>query len=282
MRSPIGSWAVGNAPFEQAVGRVSCAGCTGLDLTAPAHLGQRAAPPGQGTQEDGRGEGLDLEIGLNRRDQHERIEKEIRAAIGHAQRLGIPNVICFSGYREGLDDATGLEVTAEGLRRVAPAAEEAGVSLVLELLNSKVDHPDYQADHTTWGVGVCQAVGSPRVKLLYDIYHMQVMEGDVIRTLRSAHPLIGLYHTAGNPGRSDLDDAQELNYPVILKAIKGTGYAGYLAHEFIPKGEPVAAAALRTVFQQCAPWLEGQRVTRAPATTRSTRAGQAATGGGSV
>jgi hydroxypyruvate isomerase len=100
---------------------------------------------------------------------------------------------------------------------------------------------------------VCQAVGSPRVKLLYDIYHMQVMEGDVIRTLRALHPLIGLYHTAGNPGRNDLNDAQELNYPAILTAIKETGYAGYLAHEFIPKGEPVAA--LRTVFRQCAPWL---------------------------
>jgi hydroxypyruvate isomerase len=194
-----------------------------------------------------------LEIGLNRRDQHERIERELRAAILHAQRFGIPNVICFSGNREGLDDATGLEVTAEGLRRVAPAAEEAGVTLVLELLNSKVDHPDYQADRTAWGAGVCRAVGSPRVKLLYDIYHMQVMEGDVIRTLRALHPLIGLYHTAGNPGRNELDDAQELNYPAILTAIKETGYAGYLAHEFIPKGEP--EAALRTVFQQSAPWL---------------------------
>jgi hydroxypyruvate isomerase len=194
-----------------------------------------------------------LEVGFNRRDQHERIERETRAAIGHAQRLGIPNVICFSGNRDGLDDATGLEITAEGLRRVAPAAEEAGVTLVLELLNSKVDHPDYQADHTAWGAAVCQAVGSPRVKLLYDIYHMQIMEGDVIRTLRALNPLIGLYHTAGNPGRNDLDDAQELYYPAILKAIRETGYGGYLAHEFIPKGEPVVA--LRTLFQQCAPFL---------------------------
>jgi len=194
-----------------------------------------------------------LEVGLNRRDQHERIEQEIRAAIGHAQRLRIPNVICFSGNREGLDDAEGLAATAAGLGRVGPLAEDAGVTLVLELLNSKVDHPDYQADHTAWGVQVCRAVSSPRVKLLYDIYHMQIMEGDVIRTLRAVHPLIGLYHTAGNPGRNELDDAQELNYPAILKTIKETGYAGYLAHEFIPKGEPVAA--LRTVFQQCAPWL---------------------------
>jgi hydroxypyruvate isomerase len=194
-----------------------------------------------------------IELGLNRRDQHGRIEQELRTAINHAQRFSIPNVICFSGNREGLDDAEGLEATAAGLGRVASFAEDAGVTLVLELLNSKVDHPGYQADHTAWGVQVCRAVSSPRIKLLYDIYHMQIMEGDVIRTLRAAHPLIGFYHTAGNPGRNDLDDAQELYYPAILRAIKETGYAGYIAHEFIPKGEPMAA--LRTVFQRCAPWL---------------------------
>jgi hydroxypyruvate isomerase len=191
-----------------------------------------------------------LEIGLNRVDQHDRIEHEVCSAIANAQRLKIPNVISFSGNREGLDDARGIEATVAGLRRLAPVAEEAGVTLVLELLNSKVDHPDYQADHTAWGVQVCQAVGSPRVKLLYDIYHMQIMEGDVIRTIRADHPLIGLYHTAGNPGRNDLDETQELNYPAIFKAIKETGYTGYIAHEFIPKGDP--AEALRMVFQQTA------------------------------
>ena len=235
---------------ERFVTAAAQAGFAALDLVPPEH---RQLVKDRGLAISSIAGHQPLEIGLNRRDQHERIEREIRAAIGQAQRLGIPNVICFSGNREGLDDATGLQVMAEGLRRVAPAAEAAGVTLVLELLNSKVDHPDYQADHTAWGAAVCQAVGSPRVKLLYDIYHMQVMEGDVIRTVRTLHPLIGLYHTAGNPGRNELDDAQELNYPAILKAINETGYAGYLAHEFIPKGEPVAA--LRTVFRQCAPWL---------------------------
>ena len=196
---------------------------------------------------------LPLEIGLNRVDQHERIDQEIRAAITNAQRLKIPNVLCFSGNREGLDDAKGKEVTAAALRKLAPFAEEAGVTLALELLNSKIDHRDYQADRTAWGAQVCQAVGSPSVKLLYDIYHMQIMEGDVIRTIRAFHPLIGFYHTAGNPGRNDLDETQELNYPAILKAIKGTGYTGYIAHEFIPKADPVAA--LRTVFQQSAPYI---------------------------
>ena len=127
------------------------------------------------------------------------------------------------------------------------------MTLVLELLNSKVDHPDYQADRTAWGVQVCRAVGSPRVKLLYDIYHMQIMEGDIIRTIQAAHPFIGLYHTAGNPGRNDLDDEQELYYPAILRSIRATGYTGYIGHEFIPKGDP--AAALHTTFKRYAACL---------------------------
>ena len=194
-----------------------------------------------------------IPIGLNRRDQHDRIEKEIIRNLADAQKWPISNLICFSGNRDGLDDVTGAKITAEGLARVAPAAEAAGVSLVLELLNSKVDHPDYQADHTEWGVEVCQAVGSSRVKLLYDVYHMQVMEGDIIRTIRAHHDSIGFYHTAGNPGRNDLDETQELYYPAILTAIKETNYSGYLSHEFIPKGDPIAA--LRTVFQYCASHL---------------------------
>ena len=194
-----------------------------------------------------------LEIGLNRVDLHDRLEEEIHSSIEHARRLAIPNVICFSGNREGLDDVRGMEATAAGLARVAPYAEEAGVTLVLELLNSKVDHPDYQADHTAWGVQVCQRVSSPRVKLLYDIYHMQIMEGDIIRTIRANHSLIGEYHTAGNPGRNDLDESQEINSPPILQAIRETGYNGYVAHEFVPKGDPVAS--LRTAFQQCQPLL---------------------------
>jgi hydroxypyruvate isomerase len=194
-----------------------------------------------------------ITLGLNRRDQHDRIEKEIVAKLADAQKWRIPNLICFSGSRDFLDDVTGAKITAEGLSRAAPAAEALGVTLVLELLNSKVDHPDYQADHTAWGVQVCQAVASPSVKLLYDVYHMQIMEGDIIRTIRAHHDLIGLYHTAGNPGRNDLDETQELYYPAILNAIKETNYSGYVAHEFIPKGDPVAA--LRAVYQQCAPHL---------------------------
>lgn len=194
-----------------------------------------------------------LTIGLNQRDQHESIAREIYTAIEQAQQWGIPNLICFSGNRAGLDDATGATITAEGLARVAPAAEAAGVTLVLELLNSKVDHPDYQADHTPWGVQVCQSVASPRVRLLYDIYHMQIMEGDIIRTIQEVHPWISHYHTAGNPGRNDLDTQQELYYPPILRAIRATGYTGFIAHEFIPKADPVAA--LCAAFKDCLPYL---------------------------
>ena len=190
-----------------------------------------------------------LTDGLNRRENHAPIEAEIRAMLNLAAQYRIPNLICFSGNRRGLDDEAGAQNTADGLRRVAGAAEDKGVTLVLELLNSKVDHPDYQCDHMVWAARVVRAVGSPRVKLLYDIYHAQIMEGDVIRTLRSHLDLIGHVHTAGNPGRHDLDDAQELNYPPILRALVDAGYSGYVGQEFVPKGDPVQA--LEAAYRLC-------------------------------
>lgn len=179
--------------------------------------------------------------GLNRREHHARITSELQARIRLAAEWGIANLICFSGSRAGLDDGEGIAATAEGLASVAPLAEDAGVTLVLELLNSKVDHPDYHADHTHWAVEVCRLVGSPAVRILYDIYHMQIMEGDIIRTIGAVHPWIGHYHTAGNPGRHELDADQELNYPAIFRAIAATGYSDYIGHEFVPTGNPVAA-----------------------------------------
>jgi hydroxypyruvate isomerase len=190
-----------------------------------------------------------LTDGLNRRENHDRIEREVLANLKVAAQWGIPVLICFSGNRNGLADDLGAEITAAGLRRVARAAEDADVTLALELLNSKVNHPDYQCDHTAWGLRVCELVGSPRVKLLYDIYHMQVMEGDVMRTIRDHHAAFGHYHTAGNPGRNELDETQELNYRAIVRAIRETGYDGYIGQEFIPRGEPVAA--LRAAFEVC-------------------------------
>jgi hydroxypyruvate isomerase len=192
---------------------------------------------------------MPLEDGLNKRSNAARLEQTITERIQLAVDWGIPTLIVFSGNRDGLDDATGAQVTAANLRLVARAAEQAKITLVLELLNSKVDHPDYQCDHTAWGIEVVDRVGSPNVKLLYDIYHMQIMEGDVIRTIQDHYAYFGHYHTAGNPGRNDLDDQQELYYPAIVRAIMATGYQGYLGQEFIPKGDPIAA--LKQGFEVC-------------------------------
>jgi len=192
-----------------------------------------------------------IERGLNRRDHHTEIEEELKRKLELAVKYGVPNLIVFSGNRAGLSDETGALTTAEGLRRLAPLAEAAGVTLVLELLNSKVDHNDYQCDHTAWGVLVMNLVHSPRVKLLYDIYHMQIMEGDIIRTIREvAAPWIGHVHTGGNPGRRDLDDTQELWYPPIMRTLQEIGYTGFVGQEFVPKGDPVEA--LRAAYRLCA------------------------------
>ena len=191
-----------------------------------------------------------IDQGFNRRENHAGLEDEIRRKLELAVRYQIPNLIVFSGNRAGLSDEEGALNTVEGLRRVAPLAEAQGVTLVMELLNSKVDHSDYQCDHTAWGARVIDAVGSPRVKLLYDIYHMQIMEGDIIRTLRANMARIAHIHTAGNPGRRDLDSDQELYYPAILRAIAASGYAGFVGQEFVPKGP--ALEALQTAHQLCA------------------------------
>lgn len=184
-----------------------------------------------------------LTDGLNKRENHDRIEQELLARIDLAARYEIPGLICFSGNRYGVSDEECLDIMAEGLRRVTRAAEEKGVNLCLELLNSKVDHPEYQVDHTPYGVALCERVGSPRVKLLYDIYHMQIMEGDLIRTIRTYGHHFGHYHTAGNPGRRDLDETQEIYYPAVMKAIAESGYDLFVGHEFSPKGDPIEALA---------------------------------------
>ncbi len=185
-----------------------------------------------------RGHGT-IESGLNRPENHDRIEAEILANLDLARRWDIPLLICFSGSREGLSTEAGIENTVLGLSRVAKAAEDAGVTLALELLNSKVDHPDYQCDHTAWGMEVIARVGSPRVRLHYDVYHMQVMEGDLIRTIRAHHGAFAHYHVAGNPGRHEPDRSQEVSYPAIYEAIAATGYDGYVGMEYIPRGELV-------------------------------------------
>ena len=190
-----------------------------------------------------------LQDGLNNKDNHDRIESELLANIDIASREGISGLICFSGNREGRSDEEGLENTTAGLKRVAAAAEKKGVTLVLELLNSKVNHPDYHCDRTWWGVEVCRRISCESVKLLYDIYHMQIMEGDLIRTIEDHIDFIAHFHTAGNPGRNDIDDEQEIYYPPIMRAIASTGYTGFVGHEFKPKGD--ISTAMRAAYTTC-------------------------------
>jgi hydroxypyruvate isomerase len=187
---------------------------------------------------------------LNDADSHQDAGEEIRRSVDAAAEYGVPGIICFSGQRrEDIGREEAIETTAAGLRHVAPYAEDKGVNLNLELLNSKIDHVGYDCDHTDWAVSVCERVNSPRVKVLYDIYHMQIMEGDVIRTITENIRWIGHFHTAGVPGRRDPDNTQELNYAAVCGAIAQTEYNLYVAHEFSPKGD--CLEALKRVFEIC-------------------------------
>jgi hydroxypyruvate isomerase len=181
--------------------------------------------------------------GLNRTENHARILRELREDIDFAAAEGIPNVLTMSGNRRGMDDEQGLKNCAEALKQIVGYAEEKKVTILMEGLNSKIDHKDYMYDKTAWGVRLCEAVGSERFKLLYDIYHMQIMEGDIIRTIRTHAKYLGHFHTGGNPGRNEIDDSQELNYAAILRAIAETGYTGFVGQEFIPKRDPFESLA---------------------------------------
>jgi hydroxypyruvate isomerase len=184
-----------------------------------------------------------LTRGFNRVEHHAWLVPAYERTIPLAAASGVPNLICFSGNRDGQTDEEGLAACARGIAALLPAAERHGVTICMELLNSKVDHPDYQCDRTSWGVALAKRLGSERFKLLYDIYHMQIMEGDVIRTIRDNHQYIAHYHTAGVPGRHEIDASQELNYPAIMRAIAETGFTGYVAQEFIPTRDPRTSLA---------------------------------------
>jgi len=177
----------------------------------------------------------------NRRENHDALELEMRENILLASKANVPNVITFSGNRAGLADEEAKDNCVAGLNRVKKMAEDKGVMICLELLNSKVDHKDYQCDHTAWGVDVIRRVDSPRVRLLYDIYHMQIMEGDVIRTIRDNIQYIAHFHTGGVPGRHELDDTQELQWRTVAKAIADLSFQGFFAHEFVPSHDPLTS-----------------------------------------
>ncbi|HNQ90497.1 MAG TPA: TIM barrel protein [Verrucomicrobiota bacterium] len=188
--------------------------------------------------------------GWNRVDHHDKLVADFEKAIPKVAEFGFPNIITFSGNRRGMSDEEGLEHCALGLKRIVPVAEKHKVTIILELLNSKVDHKDYMADHTAWGAEVCRRVGSERLKLLYDIYHMQIMEGDVIRTIRDNIQYIGHFHTGGNPGRHEIDDSQEIYYPAVMRAIVATGFKGFVGQEFVPAAKD-KLASLRKAIQIC-------------------------------
>jgi hydroxypyruvate isomerase len=175
--------------------------------------------------------------GINRTELHDQIEAGVRESINQAAAAGAPNVIILSGERKGMSDEQGLDNSVAFFNRVKSHAEDKGVTLAMELLNSKVNHPDYQCDHTKWGVECMKRVGSPRVRLLYDIYHMQIMEGDLIRTIKDNHQWFAHYHTAGNPGRHELSENQEIYYPPIANTLAEIGFTGWVAHEYTPVGD---------------------------------------------
>jgi hydroxypyruvate isomerase len=248
IRHSVSQWCFPDIPLATLATAVRSIGIESIELLEPADwpVVQRAGLV------CAMGRGPDSIIdSFNRREHHAHLIPAFKERLNQAAAAGVPNIVCFSGNRRGQSDEEGLDMCTEGFRQLVSTAEKVGVTLCLELLNSKVDHPDYQCDRTAWGVELCRRVGSERLKLLYDIYHMQIMEGDVIRTIRDHHAFIGHYHTAGNPGRHEIDDTQELNYPAIMRAIKATGYTGFVGQEFLPTRDPLTslreAVALCTV-----------------------------------
>jgi hydroxypyruvate isomerase len=193
--------------------------------------------------------GGEIPTALNRVENHARIEEGFRKNIPLAAKAGVPNVITFSGNRAGMSDEEGAKNTIAGLNRVKKIAEDHGVTICMELLNSKVNHKDYMCDHTAWGVQVVQAVNSPRVKLLYDIYHMQIMEGDLVRTIQQNIQWLGHFHTGGVPGRHELDGTQEVQWDGVMRGIVAANFQGYVAHEFVPTRDPLIS--LREAADLC-------------------------------
>jgi len=184
-----------------------------------------------------------LEKGMNCKDYHCQCIADIRDGIDAAVEYGFQNVISFSGNREGMTDNTGLENAVNGFKEIVGYAEQKGIIICVEYLNSKIDHPDYMFDNMKWGIELCKKVGSENLKILYDIYHAQIMEGDIIRTIQDYHEYIVHYHTGGNPGRNEIDQTQELYYPAIMQAIIDTGFKGYVGQELVPTGDPLTSLA---------------------------------------
>ncbi len=248
VKHSVSRWCFNSIPLEKLCEEAVKMGIGSIELQGPEEwpiiqkYGLTCAMP--------QGAGLGIERGFNDPKLHDELIASYEAIFPKLKAAGLDKIICFSGNRRGLSDEQGIENCALGLKKLMPSAEKHGITLVMELLNSKVNHKDYQCDLTEWGVKLCQAVGSENFKLLYDIYHMQIMEGDVIATIRKHHKYIAHYHTAGVPGRNEIDDTQELFYPAIIRAIMDTGYTGFIGQEFVPKAKD-ALASLKQGVEIC-------------------------------
>ena len=247
IRQSVCRWCYSHIPVDQLAAYAASIGLRGVDLLQPEEY---EIPRRYGLVcTMGYAGGGEIGKALNRLENHAAIEQAFRTNIPLAAKAGVPNVITFSGNRGGMADEEGARNTIAGLNRVKKIAEDHGVTICLELLNSKRDHHDYMCDHTAWGVGVVGEVNSPNVKLLYDIYHMQIMEGDLIETIRQNLAWIGHFHTGGVPGRHELDGTQEVQWDGVMRAIADAGFVGYVAHEFVPVGDPMES--LRRAAELC-------------------------------
>jgi hydroxypyruvate isomerase len=239
-------WCFNDIPLEEFCAGVKKIGINAIDLMAPKEwtVLQKYGLYSSMCYIDGE---VSLTKGFNNPAYHDSLIRSYLDVIPMMKKAGYTDVICFSGSRNGMDDETGLKNCVAGLQKILPLAEKNGITVQMELLNSKVDHKDYMCDKTPWGVELCKRLGTANFKLLYDIYHMQIDEGDVIRTIGDHHQYLGHYHTAGVPGRNEIDDTQELFYPAIMRAILDTGFKGYVAQEFIPKKQDKLASLKQAI-----------------------------------
>lgn len=251
IKQSVSRWCFNSIPYEEFVKECKQIGLVGIDLVARNDWDLVKKYDMVATMVPGAGS---IAEGTIRKENHARMLENFKKNIKDAAEYGWPNVITFSGERKGMSEEEGLDNSVIVLKEAARIAEDAGVTICMELLNSKVDHPDYMCDHSAWGIELCKRVASPRFKLLYDIYHMQIMEGDVVKTILDNHSFFAHYHTAGiysldvNKYRRDIDQQQELDYVPVMKAIAQTGYEGYVAHEFVPKN---GMDSLRHAYELC-------------------------------
>ena len=250
IRHSVCKWCYGSIGLDKLAAKAASLGMESVELLDPPDfptmrkhgLSCAIVSFPTGTLKDGKTRVGGISRAFNRLEHHDTLVEIYEKRIKEVANAGLKNLICFSGNRAGMDDETGLKNCATGLKRILSIAEKHKVNIVMELLNSRVNHKDYMCDRTDWGVELCRAIDSERFGLLYDIYHMQIMEGDVIRTIRNNHKYLFHYHTGGNPGRNEIDETQELYYPAIMRAILETGYKGHVGQEFIPKREDKLAS----------------------------------------